>query len=157
MVRDSHNPVLILVYFNPEDACQSSIFLHETTLVSQLAQLLIPGRVVGDAVLCAALYAIDACAHDGNKLPEVVGAIGATINHGALISLIGDTVRRLTGGDDVPCEVLDALLRLVAFVAASPLHRNQIIGTGIIPLLLEIPKATVDQRVNVSDITLTSC
>jgi E3 ubiquitin-protein ligase HUWE1 len=151
MVRENlHCQRLTSVFYTPEDTSQSSIFLYETTLVNQLAQLLVPGRGVEDGILSAALYAIDACAHHKNKLPEVIAAIGANVSHGILISLVRDTVRRLTSGEEVLFEVVDALLGLVAYVATSPPHSNQIIGAGIVPLLLEIPKTTVEKRVNVS-------
>lgn len=138
------------VFYTPEDASQSSIFLYETTLVHQIVQLLVPGRGVGDNILSAAIYAIDACAHHKNKSSEVIAAVGANVNHGILISLVRDTIRRLTAGEEVLFEVVDALMTLVAYVATSPPYSNQIIGAGIIPLLLEIPKTTVERRVNVS-------
>lgn len=111
-----------------------------------------PGRGVTDTVLSAAIYVVDACAHHRGRLTEVVAAIGANVNHGILISIFRDTVRRLTGNEDVLYEVVDALMGLVAYVATSPPHSNQIIGAGIIPLLLEFPKTKVDKRVNVSSV-----
>jgi E3 ubiquitin-protein ligase HUWE1 len=96
------------------------------------------------------LYVIDACAHHRAKLSEIVAAVGANVNHGILISLFRDTVRRLTANEEVMFEVVDAMMSLVAYVATSPPHSNQIIGAGIVPLLLEIPKTNVEKRVNVS-------
>jgi E3 ubiquitin-protein ligase HUWE1 len=147
------------VYITPEESSQSSIFLYETSLVNQLASLMVPGRGVGDAVLSAAVYAIDACAHHRNKLLEVSAAIGTNVSHGVLISLLRDTLHRLTGGGEpdkaehVMFEVVDSLLTMVAFVATSPPHSNQIIGAGIIPVILEFPKTRSDKRDNVSFLT----
>lgn len=93
---------------------------------------------------------VDACAHHRSRLTEVVSAIGANVNHGILISLFRDTVRRLGTNENVLYEVVDAMMGLIAYVATSPPHSNQIIGAGIIPLLLELPKTTVEKRVNVS-------
>jgi hypothetical protein len=119
-----------------------------------------PGRGIGDTVLSAAVYAIDACAHHKNKLPEVIAALGANVNHGILISLFRDTTRRLTGGGDpakvesVLFEVVDAQMGLISYVATSPPYSHHIIGAGIIPLLLEIPKTTVERRDSVSEIPI---
>jgi E3 ubiquitin-protein ligase HUWE1 len=150
MVCPRQSSALTLVYYTPDDTSQSSIFLYETSLITDVATLLVPGRGVIDTVLSAAIYVFDACAHHRSKLSEVVAAIGANVNHGILISLFRDTVRRLTANEDVLYEVVDALMGLIAYVATSPPHSNQIIGAGIIPLLLDIPKTTVEKRVNVS-------
>lgn len=134
----------------------STIFLYETALVQQLSEVMVPNREVGDWVLSAALYAMDACAHHRQKLPEVLSTVGANVSHGKLISLLRDIVQRLTiGGEDsqgenVLFEVLDAMMGFIAYVATSPPHSNHIIGAGIIPLLLELPKTRVDRRDNVS-------
>jgi E3 ubiquitin-protein ligase HUWE1 len=149
MVCPRQSSALTLVYYTPDDTSQSSIFLYETSLITDVATLLVPGRGVIDTVLSAAIYVVDACAHHRSKLSEVVAAIGANVNHGILISLFRDTVRRLTANEDVLYEVVDALMGLIAYVATSPPHSNQIIGAGIIPLLLDIPKTTVEKRVNV--------
>jgi E3 ubiquitin-protein ligase HUWE1 len=149
MVCSRPSSALTSVYYTPDDTSQSSIFLYETSLITDIAALLVPGRGVTDTVTSAAIYAIDACAHHRSKLSEVVAAIGANVNHGILIGLFRDTVRRLTANEDVLYEVVDALMGLIAYVATSPPHSNQIIGAGIIPLLLDIPKTTVEKRVNV--------
>jgi E3 ubiquitin-protein ligase HUWE1 len=151
----SEKVVLTIVFITQEEASQSAIFLYETSLVNQLASLMVPGQGVGDAVLSAAVYAIDACAHHRNKLLEVSAAIGTNVTHGTLISLFRDTVRRLTGGGEpgkaehVMYEVMDALLGLIAFVATSPPHSNHIISAGIIPIVLDVPKTLADRRDNV--------
>jgi E3 ubiquitin-protein ligase HUWE1 len=142
--------MLTPVYYTPDDTSQSSIFLYDTTLITDVATLLVPGRGIPDTVLSAAIYVVDACAHHRSKLSEVVSAIGANVNHGILISLFRDTVRRLTANEDVLYEVIDGLMGIVSYVATSPPHSNQIIGAGIIPLLLDIPKTQVEKRVNVS-------
>lgn len=150
MVRCNSYSALTLVYYTPDDTSQSSIFLYETSLIPDVATLLVPGRGVTDTVLSAAIYVIDACAHHGSKLSEVFATIGANVNHGILISLFRDTVRRLIGNEDVLFEVVDAAMGLVAYVVTSSPHGNQVIGAGIIPLLLDIPKTTAEKRVNVS-------
>lgn len=133
----------------------STIFLYETNLIQQLSEVMVPTRDVGDWVLSAALYTMDACAHHRQKLAEVLTTVGYNVSHGILISLLRDIVNRLTGGGDpskaepIQFEVLDAMLGFVAFVATSPPHSHHIISAGIVPLLLELPKTPVKRRDNV--------
>lgn len=137
-----------------EELSMSTIFLYETSLVQQLSDIMVPNRGVGDWVLSAALYAMDACAHHRQKLSEVLSTIGANVSHGILISSFRDIVSRLnTGaeghGENVLFEVLDAMMGFIAYIATSPPHSNHIIGAGLVPLLLELARTRADRRDNV--------
>jgi E3 ubiquitin-protein ligase HUWE1 len=151
--------VATYVYIVSEEVSMSTIFLYETSVIQQLANVMVPNRDVGDWVLSSALYALDACAHHRVKLQEVLTTVGANVSHGILIRFFRDLVTRLTGGgdptkaEDILFEVLDAIIGLIAYVATSPPHNNHVVSAGVIPLLLEMPKTLVPRRENVSIIT----
>lgn len=133
----------------------STVFLYETSLIQEMSELLAPSKDVGDWVVCSAVYALDACAHHRHKLSEVLSAVGGNVSHGALMSLFRHISTRLTGGndpskaEDVPFELLDAMLTFVAFIGTSPPHSSHIVSAGVIPVLLELIKTPVDRRENV--------
>lgn len=151
------------VLIGSDDASQSTIFLYETSLVPQLAELLVPNRDVGDQVLSAAIYAVDACSHHRHKMSEVTTAVGANVTHGILMSQFRDIVSRLTGdgdpakAEDVLFEVLDAMMGFIAFITVQPQQSNHVVGAGIVPLLLKLAQTPVARRDNVSHLFIVWC
>lgn len=90
------------VYLAPDALVQSTLFLFETDLINQLAELLTPGRTVSDHIQSSTVYAFDACSHHQAKLAESLTALGANVSHGSLLTLFRSVVQRLVAGGTLP-------------------------------------------------------
>jgi len=83
------------VYLTSEEAAQSTLFLYEPDLISQIAGLLLPAHETTDGLGVAAVTALDACAHHRSKLTEVLNAVSANVSHGILLTLFREVVDKL--------------------------------------------------------------
>jgi E3 ubiquitin-protein ligase HUWE1 len=86
------------VSLTTEEAAHSTLLMYEPDLLTQIAELLLPSRDIGDKITTAAVLALDACAHYRSKMSEVLTAISANVNHGILISLFRHVVGKIVAG-----------------------------------------------------------
>ncbi|RKO93186.1 hypothetical protein BDK51DRAFT_2244, partial [Blyttiomyces helicus] len=77
----------IAIYVNvvTEDVAQTKLFLYEPDLCQKIADLLQPERNISFDIQTAAIYALDCIAHYRGRLGEVLTALNASANHGALM------------------------------------------------------------------------
>jgi E3 ubiquitin-protein ligase HUWE1 len=80
--------ISILTNLNNEEATSKKIFLFEPDLILKLSQLLLLDYVECPDVQFAALNLLDSFCHYRGKLNEVMASIGASANHGYLISML---------------------------------------------------------------------
>lgn len=78
-----------------EDVAQTELFLHEPTIVGQLAELVQPSSRVGDSIVTAALLVDDACLRYRTKVTEVFSSLNANVAHGILMTFFRDLIKRL--------------------------------------------------------------
>lgn len=129
--------------FSHEDAVQSSIWLYEPELVNHMAELLVPGRDVGEPVVAAALLALDAAAHHRT---EVLTSINAHVSHGVLMGILRSISLKLTTGAEISYEVVDAVLAFVSFINTQPQYGNLLVGAGLLPILLQMLDTKGERR-----------
>ena len=86
------------VYFMPEDAAQSAIFLSEPDLISQLADALRAFRSTGYEVTAAVLLALDASAHHRWRMSEVFTLISGSASRGSITTFLKAIAGELNAG-----------------------------------------------------------
>ncbi|KAL7424430.1 E3 ubiquitin-protein ligase tom1 [Cryptotrichosporon argae] len=132
------------VALSSQSMVSSTIFLYDPLLLGQLAELLSPTAQVPPRIQSAALYALYSCARHRAKVPEVLAAVNANVNHGLLMSLMRGAAARLTSPDgyasdkDTEYELFDAIMSFVAYTTSVGQHVNVMIGAGLVPVLLEM-------------------
>lgn len=105
---------------------------------------------IDDDIQAGALLAFDACARHRSKSAELLTTLGANLSHGPLLSLFRRVSQKLDNGHEVLHDIVDALLGLVAFICVTPNYNHVLSGAGIVPLLLDMCKASVERRDSVS-------
>lgn len=154
-----------IVHVVNEDVAQTELFLHEPTIIGQLAELVQPSSRVGDSIVTAALLVDDACLRYRTKCSEVFSSLNANVAHGILMTFFRDLIKRLSTDEgqyrfdievsfgfvaehaasthtDVPYPLVDATLAFFSLAIVSPTHGSMLIGAGIIPTLIELIKDT---------------
>lgn len=111
--------------------------------MGEVAELLIHDRDVGDDVLAAAITAMDAASRHKS---DYLNHINVNVSHGIIMSLLRSVVSKLVAGEYVAHDVVDALFAFLSSINSMPLQGNQLIGAGLIPLLLEMFKTKGDRR-----------
>lgn len=107
------------------------MFLHEPDIISQISELLPPSRDIGDEVRSAGLLVFDAMTHHKSRYAEIFAALNVNANYGVLMTLL-----RSVAKNEHSFDVTDAMLSLIAFVAASTAHNNLLVSAGgLLPLL----------------------
>jgi E3 ubiquitin-protein ligase HUWE1 len=80
--------ISILTNMYNEDLMNKKIFLFEPDLISKLSQLLVLDFAEFPNIHFAALSLLDSLSHYRGKLNEVMATVGASANHGYLISML---------------------------------------------------------------------
>ncbi|EIW71937.1 hypothetical protein TREMEDRAFT_70589 [Tremella mesenterica DSM 1558] len=136
------------VYYTPEQAVQSTVFLYEPRLVSQLVDLVRAYTPSTAKVTTSALLLLDACAHHRSRASEVCGYVSGSTSRGALITLLRHITSDLSAGDEPSPDLMDATLTLTALVLSTPTFASMLVGAGILPILLDIVRAKSSRRDN---------
>ena len=100
-----------------EDVAQTELFLHEPTIIGQLAEIVQPSSRVGDPIVTAALLVDDACLRYRTKVTEVFSSLNANVAHGILMTFFRDLIKRLStneGQQRVGTSVMAASLNNVS-------------------------------------------
>lgn len=121
--------------FSSEDVVQSTIWLFEPELVNNMAELLVPGRDVGESVVASALLALEAAAHHRT---EVLTSINAHVSHGVLMGVLRSISQKLTTGAEISYDVVDAVLAFLGYINSQPQYGNLLVGAGLLPILLQM-------------------
>ena len=90
----------ILAFLASEDSVSSTLFLYEPELITQIAEILRHDDI-DDITRASAITALDAFAHHSNKVPDVMAAIGPSVNHGILMTFFRNTVDRLLSSGEI--------------------------------------------------------
>lgn len=105
--------------------------------------LLVPDNSVGEDVVASAILALDAASH---HRPEVLSSINAHVSHGVVMGLLRSVTAKLVANEPVAHDTVDALIGFLAFINSLPSHGNQLIGAGLIPVLIEMLDAKGERR-----------
>jgi E3 ubiquitin-protein ligase HUWE1 len=105
-------------------------------LINQIADLLVPGRDVGDSVIAAAVFALDAMTR--HRPTDVLTTISAHVSHGIIMNLLRSVVDRLVAGTEVLHETVDSILGFVAYISGQTSHGNLLVAAGLVPVLLQM-------------------
>lgn len=121
--------------FTSEDVVQSTIWLFEPELVNHMAELLVPGRDVGESVVATAVLALEAAAHHRT---EVLTSINAHVSHGVLMGVLRSIAQKLTTDAEISYDVVDAVLAFLSYINSQPQYGNLLVGAGLLPNLLQM-------------------
>lgn len=146
----------IYAHTHTESQAQNSILMNDPDLFNRIAEVLQLDRGITPMVQMTALSALDGLARYRNKAQEVLAAVNASVNHGILMSLFRKTVADVSvAGSTLPTIFVDALLSFIGLVAQYPSGGSQIVGAGLMPLIIQIIGITLPERVSFVSRTLT--
>ncbi|CAK9787037.1 hypothetical protein CC85DRAFT_263373 [Cutaneotrichosporon oleaginosum] len=129
--------------FADEDQVASDIFLRDPELVSDLTELLAVDDCIGENVVASTILALDAASHHRH---DVLSSIGAHAGHGVIMSLLRSVASKLVANEHVSHDIVDALFGFVAYINAAPTHGSQLIGAGLLPVLLDMLNTKGERR-----------
>jgi E3 ubiquitin-protein ligase HUWE1 len=135
--------LLMPATFADENQVASEVFLREPEFVTDAAELLVVDNSVGEDVVASALLALDALSH---HRPEVLSSINAHVSHGTVMSLLRSVTTKLVANEPVSHDTVDALLGFLAYINSLPSHGNQLIGAGLLPVLIEMLDTKGERR-----------
>lgn len=135
--------MLIAVFFCDDELAQQTVFQREPDLMGEVAELLVPERDFGTDVVAAAVTALDAASRHKT---EYLNAVNVNVSHGIIMSLLRSIVTKLVAAEHVDHDIVDAMFTFLSTINAMPLQGNQLIGAGLIPLLLQMFEAKGDRR-----------
>lgn len=139
--------ISLFCHTHPEGTTFNSIFLYEPDLVHHIAELLQLDQGVDIQVQTSAIYALDAIGRYRNKIQDVLTAVNAGVNHGALMALLRKTVVEIAVPHSaIPQAFVEALLTFVTYIAAHTTGGNMVVGAGLVPLLAQIIEVRHENR-----------
>lgn len=131
----------------PESVAQTDLFLYEPDIVQHIAQLVHIDVGVTYDIQAAAIFALDALSRYRSRIAEVISAVNASANHGVLMSLFRNmTVKLAEDSADPPADFVDGLASIITYLINSPAYSNMIVGSGIVPLLVQILQIELPSR-----------
>lgn len=77
---------------------------------------------------------------------DVLTTISAHVSHGIIMNLLRSIAHKLSHGEHVQHDTVDAIFGFVSHINSLPTHGNLIIGAGLVPVLLEFLDAKGDRR-----------
>jgi len=131
----------------PESVAQTDLFLYEPDIVQHIAQLVHVEVGVAYDIQAAAIFALDALSRYRSRIAEVISAVNASANHGVLMSLFRNMTAKLAEDSvDPPADFVDGLASIITYLINSPAYSNMIVGSGIVPLLVQILQIELPSR-----------
>ncbi|OZJ01676.1 hypothetical protein BZG36_05393, partial [Bifiguratus adelaidae] len=140
--------IAIMAHVVSESQAQSSVFMYEPDLISQIADVIHPESKVPLDVQTAALYALDGLARHRSKTSEILTSLNASANHGTLLYLLRKVATSIQeDNDEYPQDFLDALFAFIAYIIQTQTGGQMVMAAGIIPTLLSMIEAPSNKHV----------
>lgn len=138
----------------------SEVLMHDPAIVAELAELVHPDSATPMTIRGGALYALEGMSRIRTRSQEVMAALGAGVNHGVLLECVRRTVSDLD--TDTPASTPDFIDALFTLLGSFQMHHHsaghQLVGAGLIPLLIDIVRnprparlATISRAVSFLD------
>lgn len=134
----------------PESVAQTDLFLYEPDIVHHIAKLVHLDSGVPYNIQAAAIFALDALTRYRSRIAEVISSVNASANHGVLMNLFRGMASKLTeDSPEPPFDFVDGLSSMLTYLINTPAYSNMIVGSGIVPLLVQILQIDLPSRLPV--------
>ncbi|ODQ63987.1 hypothetical protein NADFUDRAFT_52972 [Nadsonia fulvescens var. elongata DSM 6958] len=121
-----------------DNALQSRVFTLEPHLIQYLAELIHPDKTVPVSIRISALDALESIRQQRTRLPDVLAALNANVNHGTLMYILRNIIKTLENSEAIDELYADRLFSLVHMLSVSQNAGQMLVTAGIVPLLIKI-------------------
>ncbi|KAI8614143.1 hypothetical protein BC830DRAFT_406826 [Chytriomyces sp. MP71] len=131
----------VAVSLLPEDLCQSKFFLYEPDLPTVLADIVgcAPGTPgIPYELQAAALYALESISRQKSRSMDVLNAIGASVNHGILVSITRRVIHILESTDGLDSvDFVEAYFSFLTQLVNTNMGGSMVVASGIIQVIVK--------------------
>ncbi|KAI9357936.1 hypothetical protein DFJ73DRAFT_173945 [Zopfochytrium polystomum] len=129
-----------------EEICSSKLFLTEPDLTQKLGDLVHASRSTSFEVQTAAFAALEAISRSRNRASDVLSAVNASANHGAVLQAVKRIAINLSEDFALPQDYIDSVFNFMAQIISVVSGGNMVVAAGIITILTQALSLPVNKH-----------